>query len=281
MNSLSNPDMQTLFVPGFPLKIQIIGFGEIGHFVLRSLRAFYGDSGFLLNDESESKQLDELIFLVTGLGSGGKQGVTCSAASLIKKGAGSTLVFTFNGEADEMPGVNCMKMLGRAGVETNDAPSVTADGAGNFETVATTIFDQIRSIASSVATAGSINVGFNDLCRAMGGPSNKARRTIRSSWGEAQRGSRATVATATALSCSIFRHHLIQAAGILVKITANPETLMGRELKEINKQIRSHVSEHCVWVSSICYDVNLPSDVLRLELWTSTPTEIDAAAAPP
>ncbi|NMM35998.1 MAG: hypothetical protein HHJ09_00590 [Glaciimonas sp.] len=273
MNSpLSRLDQETIVVKDFGLQVHVIGFGTIGDAVLENIRTHFGHYpyGSLVEEKSDTGKNDELIFLVANLDIASERNVFCRAGSLVNKAAGSTLAFTFTGHTSED---SCEKLLQmnrqQSSEQINAHVVIASDRTADAKAAGKIIFERIRSIVSAMATPRSINVGFKDFCRAMTGSGKNACATIKAAWGEAHGPDRAVHAMAEALASPSFRKHLSQADGIVVKITGNSKNLMGREVKQISKEIQKHIAEDCVWLGSICYDQDMPSDVLKLEILTS------------
>lgn len=273
MNSpLSRLDQETIFVKGFGLQVHVISFGAIGETVLTNIRTHYGcySYGSLVEEKPDTGKNNELIFLVANLDIGSEGDVACRAGSLVNKAAASTLAFTFTGHASEESCEKFLQMTRHKSSEQIDARvAITSDHITDAKAAGEIIFERIRSIVSAMATPGSINVGFNDFCRAMTGSGKNECATIKPAWGEAHGPDRAIHATAKALARPSFRQHLSQADGIVVKVTGNSKNLMGREFKQITKEIQKHVSERCVWLGSVCYDEDMPSEVLKVEILAS------------
>jgi len=267
---LSKFYQETIIVKDFLLRIHVIGVGAIGEIVLANIRTHYDrhPSGSLVDEEFETAESNELIFLVADLSVADKGDVACIAASLANKDTALPFLFTVNDHASDQ---SSEKFLQRernklfeqihAHVDILTAQATDAETAGEI------IFERIRSIVSAIATPGSINVGVSDFYIAMTGP--WACATIKPGWGEAQGPDRAAHATATALACPSFREHLRQADGIVCRITGNAKYLMGREVKQVGNEIRKYGSERCGCLCSICYDPEMQSDVLKVDIFAS------------
>lgn len=273
MNSaLSRLDQETIFVKDFGLRVHVIGFGAIGEAVLTNIRTHYGRDpyGSLVAEKSDTGKNNELIFLVANLDIGNEDDVACRAGSLVNKAAASTLAFTFTGHASEESCEKFLQMTRDKPPEQIDAHvAIASDRIADAKAAGEIIFECIRSIVSAMASPGSIKVCFKDFCHAMTGSGKNECATIKPAWGEAHGPDRAVHATAKALASPSFRQHLSQVDGIVVKITGNPKNLMGREIKQVGAGIREHISERCVWWSSVCYDDDMQSDVLKVEIWAS------------
>jgi len=150
--------------------------------------------------------------------------------------------------------------------ELDDYPTITSQ----FGTPEEIVSKWIRCMVSAMAMPSLFNVGLNDFCHAMTGSRKNGCAIIKPAWGEAQGSDRAMHATAKAIAHPSFREHLSQADGMLFIITTgNSENLMVCELNQISKEIRKHVYERCLCLCSVCYDQDMPSDVLKVEILAS------------
>lgn len=258
----------------FALKVQTIGLGSIGTAVLSNIRNHYGRHPLAKIDDGkfETEPSNELIFLVANLDIERQRDLGIRAGRHSNRAAEVFFVFanidSVTKESDEGPLQVVQQTEPIYSPVTIDADSLPdANAAGEI------IFERIQSIVSAIATPGAINVDYADFCHAMTGPCSgpikDARATIKPAWGEAQGPDRALRATANALARPAFRKYLSQADGIMFSISGDMKNLMGREIKQISKEIRKHISDHCVCWCSICDDQDLESDNVKVEIFAS------------
>ena len=125
-------------------------------------------------------------------------------------------------------------------------------------------------MASFMTKPSLLHVGLDDFCHAMTGSRKNGCAIIKPAGGQAQGLDRAVHATAKALAHPPFREHLSQADGILwIITTADPESLMSRELSQISEEIQKHISERCFCLCNVRYEPDMPSDGLKVEILAS------------
>jgi len=216
-----------------------------------------------------------ILFLAGGLGGGTASGALPIVAEHARgKGiltvAIATTPFNWEGEqkakiADSAlaklePHADCMIAISNQNLfKATDRGTSFKDA---FKLADSVLFEAVKTISDLIMKPGIINLDFADIRTIM---ENKGRSMIgvAKESGEA----RAIKAVEKALDNPLFSHEKIGgAAGLLVNITGNPDTLKLEEVSEAMTAIRSVIDlANTTLVQGICYDASM-GDAIKVAI---------------
>lgn len=261
--------------PNIPsLHLRAIGFGEICQNVLAKFRTQYESQVRINFDglDTEILQCDELSFIVVDLNDVRDNQFGEIAEILGKPTRGLNILITIcentgtisQDEKSKIRQLNALKMIDA------HCPMISTY-TNDVEIIGKNIFDRIRSI-EKLLTMDNFAVSFGEfkttLIDERFGQCATEFAYTQLMHGEGRGENKAMYAVARALAHSS-HIELSQADSIILLIKTNGANHKVRDYKLIYRAVRSQVSEQCCFHTSFCYDNDLSSDTLEVELWAT------------